>query len=185
MNKIEKYAKEFLANEIQTIEQSGRINELADLTVFEKAFILKYSNDGFESLNEQLRNSEGENIPQFGKLLESCLNKLNNFDGVVYRGANLTDLELNKYIDANTANEPLKEFAYISASKSRLIAMEFRGNVLFRIYSRSGKEIEKIAMHGIYGAPNEKEVLFKPNRRFNVLEVTQQAGYSLITLEEI
>lgn len=153
--------------------------------MFEKALILKYSNDGFENLNEQLRNSAGENNSEYGKLLESCLNKLNNFEGLVYRGANLTDLELNRYIEANTTNEPLKEFAFISASKSRLIAMEFRGNALFRIYSRSGKEVEKIAMHGVYGAPNEKEVLFKPNTQFNVLEVRQQVDYSLITLEEI
>ena len=62
--------------------------------------------------------------------------------------------------------------------------MAFNGNVLFRLYSRSGKEIEKIAKFGTSNPQNEKEVLFKPNSRFKMLEITQETNYSLITMEE-
>jgi hypothetical protein len=185
LNKIEKYAQKNLLREIREIEQSERKNEFAELTIFEKAFIFKYSLDGFESLNEQLRLSKGQISSEFGKHLEKCLSKLKNFEGIVYRGANLSNSELDSYLKAVGSKAPIKEWTFISTSKSRLIAMEFRGNALFRIYSRSGKEIEKIAMHGIHGTQNEKEVLFRPNKLFSVLEIAKQSDYTLITLEEI
>ncbi len=37
----------------------------------------------------------------------------------------------------------------------------------------------------MHNPPNEKEVLFPANRTFNVLEVTNELSYTLITLEEI
>lgn len=112
------------------------------------------------------------------------MTKLPDFEGLVYRGVNLTRKELLKYIVANRVNEVLIEPTFISTSKSRLIAMEF-GNTLFRIFSRTGKDIEKIAKFGTYSPPNEKEVLFKPNRRFRVLEVLDQGASILISMEEM
>lgn len=63
--------------------------------------------------------------------------------------------------------------------------MYFGPNTLFRMKSRSAKEIEKIAKFGAYSATNEKEVLFRPNCSFKVLEITNQGTYALITMEEI
>jgi hypothetical protein len=56
----EEYAKEYLTREIQEIENSNRLNVLTDLTVYEKAIIYKYSEDGYLDLNERLRVSEGK-----------------------------------------------------------------------------------------------------------------------------
>jgi len=53
------------------------------------------------------------------------------------------------------------------------------------IYSRTGKNIEAFAKYGIYYPQNEKEILFRPNLRFKVLQVTKQHHKTLITLEEI
>ena len=53
------------------------------------------------------------------------------------------------------------------------------------IYSRTGKNIEAFAKYGIYHPQNEKEILFRPNLRFKVLQVTKQHHKTLITLEEI
>jgi hypothetical protein len=51
----EKYAKKHLSREIQLIESSGeRLNALPELTVYEKAIIFKYSEDGYLDLNEKL-----------------------------------------------------------------------------------------------------------------------------------
>lgn len=179
MRDVEKYTKQFLTVELTIIESTKRIDELLILNVFEKAIIYKYSNDGYENLNEILRN-ESQNNSEFGLLLEKCLNKLPNYTGLVYRGVFLNQEEKNKYLLAMTNNSPIIENTFVSTTKSRLIAMGF-GTTLFRIYSKSGKEIEKIATFGLHNPPSEQEVLFKPNKSFRVLEVQDD----LITLEEI
>ena len=185
MKKAEKYSKRYLTDEIKEIERSERNNETSILTVYEKAVVYKYSNDGFDSLNEDLRKTNGKNNSEFGKLLNSTLSKLNNYIGLVYRGANLTKSEIYKYIDANKVDKIFIEPTFISTSKSRLIAMEYRGNTLFRISSRTGKDIEKIAKFGIHNPQNEQEVLFKPNSCFKVLEIRNESSYTLVTMEEI
>jgi hypothetical protein len=185
LKKITKYSKQELSQEISAIEKSERNNEHPNLSSFEKAIIYKYSDDGYELLNEQLRLTKGNNKTEFGILLELSLSKLPNFDGLVYRSAKLTPQELNKYNIALQSNKAIIEPTFISTSKSRAIAMEFKGNTLFRIYSRTGKIIEKIAKFGIYNPPNEKEVLFNPNCTFKVLEITKENDYPLITMEEI
>ena len=185
MSAIEKYAIQSLTTEILAIQNSDRINEFPRLDIYEKAIIYKYSEDGYENLNATLRKSKGKTLPEFGKFLTRVLNKLPNFDGLVYRSANLTKQEIKRYTDALKNNELLKEYTFVSTSKSRLTAMAFSGNVLFRIYSQTGKEIENIAKFGKYNPPNEKEVLFKSNRDFRILEISKETAYTLITMEEV
>jgi hypothetical protein len=179
------YSKNKLTREISEIQSSKRNLESPELDLYEKALIYKYSEDGYEVVNETLRKSKGKAMTEFGKFLTKVLDKLPDFDGLVYRSANLTKGELKRYTDALSNNELLKEYSFVSTSKSRLIAMVFNGNVLFRIYSRTGKEIEKIAKFGIHGSPNEKEILIKANRNFRLLEITNQPTYTLITMEEV
>ncbi len=109
---------------------------------------------------------------------------MDDFEGLVYRSANLDKDELEIYLNAYKNNSPITEFSFISTSKSRLIAMQYNGNVLFRILSKTGKEIELISKFGS-GSQNEREVLFAPNSDFNVLDVTNESSYTLITMEEV
>lgn len=185
MNRAEKYAKTHLSKELAEIQRSERNEQTPGLTIYEKAVIYKYSNDGYEALNENLRRNKGRNENKFGKILASTLSKLPNFDGLVYRSATLTKAERRTYEEALAKNTVLTEHTFISTSKSRLMAMAFGGNVLFRIYSRTGKDVEKITKFGKYSFSNEQEVLFNVNRRFNVLEVARQESYTLISMEEI
>ncbi|MGV3684467.1 MAG: ADP-ribosyltransferase [Daejeonella sp.] len=180
---VEEYAKKYLALEITEIEGS-RINDHHELSLYEKALIYKYSNDGYEDLNEYLRISKGENN-DYGKLLNKCLNKLPNFEGLVYRCVNLTAAEVQIYIDAENQNKVVTEHPFVSTSKSELTANAYGRNVKFVIYSKTGKEIEKFAKFGLHNPHNEKEVLFKSGRSFNVLEVTKDRGYTLIITEEV
>lgn len=180
MKTAEKYTNQFLTAELAIVESTNRMNEVPVLNIFEKAIIYKYSNDSYENLNEILRNNKGQNNSEFGILLEKCLNKLPNHKGLVYRGVFLNPEEKNRYLLAMANNSPIIENTFVSTTKSRLIAMGF-GTTLFRIYSKSGKEIEKIATFGLHNPPSEQEVLFKPNKSFRVLEVED----NLITLEEI
>jgi len=185
LTKVEKYAQEHLPAEIKEIETSPRNTEALELTIFEKAILYKYSTDGYNEPNEELRKSNGKQNTAFGKLVSSCLSKLTDFEGLVYRKVTLTAAELKRYRRALRENLPIVEYSFISSSKSRLIAMRFAGDTLFRIYSRTGKDIEKIAKFGAFSSENEKEVLFRENRRFRVLGITKEATYTLITMEEI
>lgn len=183
MNATEKYSTNRLKNELAEIEGSQRNQYLTMLNIYEKALIYKYSNYGYEAINERLRLSNGEEIDEFGKLLMKALNKLPNLIQLVYRGANLTTTEIDRYVDALEKNTLLKEHSFISATKSRFIAMAF-GNVFFRIFSKTGKDVEKVTKFGLYGTSNEQEVLFIPNRKFRILEVKKELGNTTITMEE-
>jgi hypothetical protein len=185
MNELESYALAHLGSELNEIQSSFRNKLLPELSIYEKAFIYKYSDDGYKEINKELRNSKGRKLSDFTKYLSEALNKLPNFTGLVYRKVYLTKSELQQYNDSLKNSKVLKEYSFVSTTKSRLIAMEFEGtttyvpNCLFRIQGRTGKDIERITKFA------EKEVLFRPNTRFKVLEITKEVDYWLITMEEV
>ena len=113
----EDYAKEHLFREIKEIENSNRLNVLTELSVYEKAIIYKYSEDGYEDLNEKLRLSEGKDISTFGLFLDECLEKLPDYQGRVYRGVDLNKHDLNRYLKAFQGDIPVKESFFISTSE--------------------------------------------------------------------
>ncbi|HEY8780983.1 MAG TPA: hypothetical protein VIM16_05145 [Mucilaginibacter sp.] len=45
--------------------------------------------------------------------------------------------------------------------------------------------IEKFAKYGFHSGQNEMEILFRPNRRFTILEVTKLNDVTLILMEEL
>ena len=157
-------AKEYLFREIKEIENSHRLNVLTELTVYEKAIIYKYSEDGYIDLNERLRLSEGKDISVFGLLLDECLSKFPDYQGITYRGESLTDLELERYRFAFNNNIPLRQHFFLSSSKSRSKAYEWskeKNKVLLEIFSFSGKIIEPTSKYSA-----EKEILFRYNSDF-------------------
>ncbi len=184
MTKAEKYATKSLSKEIKEVENSARINNLPNLSVFEKAAILKYTEDGFEYLNEKLRKSEGKEKTDFGKIIDQSLAKLDDFKGLVYRCVTLTKRELQLYRDAFDLGNPITEYAFLSTSKSKTTAYMFGKNTVFKIYSRTGKDIQKIAKFGSDHPQNEQEVLFRKGRSFHILDISKEDSRTLITMEE-
>jgi hypothetical protein len=162
---VEEYATTYLENEIRIIENSYRKNVLTQLNVFEKAIIYKYTEDGFDDLNESLRISKGENITLFGTLLAECLDKLPDFDEIAYRGVNLTSIEFQRYNDAFEIGTILTEPFFISSSSSIHVGNSY-GTDLFKIFSQRGKIVDKISKY-----PNEKEVIFRFNSKFKVFAI--------------
>ncbi|MDZ7934078.1 MAG: ADP-ribosyltransferase [Emticicia sp.] len=162
---VEEYAKTYLENDIRTIENSYRKDVLTELTIFEKAIIYKYTEDGFDDLNEKLRISKGENITLFGTLLSGCLGKLPDFDEIAYRGVNLSSIEFQLYINAFENSEIITEHFFISSSSSIYVGNSY-GETLFKIFSQKGKKIEMISKY-----PNEKEVIFRYGSKFRVFAV--------------
>lgn len=162
---VEEYGSIHLEKEISIIKNSYRKDFLNELTIFEKAIIYKYSEDGYDDLNEKLRVNKGNNISFFGFLLAECLDKLPNFDEIAYRGVNLTPTEFRRYKDALENNDVIKEHFFLSSSSSIHIGNSY-GSTLFKIFSQKGKEIDKISKY-----PNEKEVVFRFNSKFRVFAI--------------
>jgi len=87
---LQKYAETHLKKEVDIVKNSARNDEVTSLTVFDKAVIYKYSDDGYLYLNEDLRKSNGAELSEFGIFLEEALSKLPNFKGLTYRKVYLT-----------------------------------------------------------------------------------------------
>lgn len=182
----EEYAKKHLFREIQEIENSNRLNVLTELSIYEKAIILKYSEDGYLDLNEKLLLSEGENISIFGLILDECLEKLPDYQDVVYRGDSLTMFEINQYNHRFVNQEYYEEYFFFSSSKSKNKAYEYAKphknefSVIFIIFSKRGKDISSLAKYEI-----EREILFRYNSRFNVINIEERENVYFIILKEI
>jgi hypothetical protein len=184
MKQLESYVTSNLSLELREIINSERKNEFSEITDYEKAIIYKYTEDGYISVNEGLRNSNGKYISNYSKFLTTSLKKLPNYKLLCYRAATLTKADLQKYEDAYKNNSILIEHTFLSSSKSQILARYFPHNTLFIIKSRNGKDIEKIAKFGLWSGQNEKEVLFVANSKFEVLEMSIDDKTSIITLEE-
>ena len=182
----EEYAKEYLFREIKEIENGNRLNVLPELSVHEKAVILKYSVDDHLDLNEKLRLSKGGNISLFGMLLDEFLSKFFDYKDVVHRGDSLTKSEIDQYNHRFISQELYKEYFFFSSSKSRNKAYEYAKpykdeySVIFTIFSKRGKDISSLTKYEI-----EKETLFRYNSRFNVINVEERENVYLIILKEV
>lgn len=164
------------------------------LTKEEIAVIYAYTDDINEGLNEQLRRDLGEIKTEFGKELSRILGKLSNFEGQVFKGASLNKSRLAVYENASDNDTPVIHHAFESTSKSELTAKGFMRNsrtdakVLFVIFSKFGKDIEKYSKYDSLSGQNEKEVLFRPNSSFEVLSIEypdKTKDFITITLNEI
>ena len=184
-NLLENYVKDKLVAELNEIENSERGKCSLPITKYERAIIYKYTDDGFESLNESLR--EGRQISDFGNFLHYSLEKLPNYGGICYRSIKSTDVSLNEYYNALKTGGIICEKSFLSCSKSKLLALYFSNSPLFIIKSKSGKDIEKIAKFGLYdmSGQNEKEILFKHNSKFKVLDILEENGRITILMEEV
>ncbi|MDZ7899902.1 MAG: ADP-ribosyltransferase [Arcicella sp.] len=177
----EEYAKEYLTQEIQAIENSNRLNVLTELTVYEKAIIYKYSEDGYLDLNERLRISKGKDISDFGLLLDEFLSKLPDYQGIVFRGVNLPKYKIDEYFIKFERKERVIENAFLSTSLKTSEAYKY-GTTVLQIFSRTGKSVESISRY-----PYEKEILFRYNRQFEIVAIDfdKEDNKYFTVLEEI
>lgn len=183
IRKIQKYVQDSLPTELEEIKNSNRKNYLEELNEFEKTIIYHYTDYGYESLNEILR--DGGSITEFGKYLNYSLNKLPHYKLICYRSIKCSKTKLKKYYDALEKDSIIVEKSFLSCSKSRYLSQYFSVSPLFIIKSKKGKEIEKIAKFGIDSSENEKEILFMSNSKFKVLEIEEEGNRIIIKLEEI
>jgi hypothetical protein len=175
METIEEYVKSIktVADEFRKSGKQGAYNELS---FEEKVIIYAYSDNYYEDLNEQLRDSKGTKLKPFGHYLRTALSKLPNYVGLVFRGVDMDNSSLQRYQE----DAIITEYSFLSTSQDPKIADQFKKNVFFTIFSDTGKVIEKVSKR-----PIEHEVLFVNNTEFKVLDVTKEGNSTLITMEEI
>jgi hypothetical protein len=183
---LEDFVKANLDRELNEINATFRKKEIPELNIYEKALIFKYSEDGYRSVNKYLRSNDGKNPNDFAQFLSDALSKLPDYKSLCYRTADLSKKDLKIYENALKENKSVREPTFVSCSKSKNLACYFRPfNTLFIIYSKRGKEIEKIAKFGINSGQNEEEILFSANSKFIVLGIeTASSGETTIMLEE-
>ncbi|AFZ60818.1 hypothetical protein H6G54_05210 [Anabaena cylindrica FACHB-243] len=156
-------------------------------TLGEKA--INYYAFFFGSINENLR--EGIANIHVGFVCDFIAN-LPNFEGITYRGIRVDDLSViyARYKPGNIITEK----AFTSSSELKAVGEKFAGlvpdlstlhdkraSVMFKIHSKTGKAISNYS--GGYG--RQKEVLFKPNSSFLVLDLSEHDDHIEIELEQI
>ncbi|MCA0234218.1 MAG: hypothetical protein LCH91_27430 [Bacteroidetes bacterium] len=179
---LQSFVETFYPSALREAQSLGLADNV--LTTYEIALIYHYSDLGFESVNEALRNNTSNpQLRQYAQFLVECLEKTPDYQDVVFRGEALTQTQKQRYINAYEHSIPIQIPTFFSTSKSELIGNQFsKRNTLLTIFSKTGKEIERFAKFGIHSGQNEKEVLFVPSCSFEVLEVSISSSITLITL---
>jgi hypothetical protein len=178
------YVHEHLSESLKIIQTTGRKQVLHNINDFQKAIIYKYTDDGYEEINDQLRLQKP--IPQLGKLLIDSLQPLDEYKGLCYRSIKCSKLHLEKYAKAFAEDSVITEPSFLSCSKTKNLAYLFSSSPMFVIYSKKGRDVELIAKYGHFSKQNEKEILFLPNTQFKVLDYQELTDGSIeIILDEL
>jgi hypothetical protein len=182
MKELDEYVHNRLAAEFALVSRQMSDKLVSVLTNEEKTLIYKYSNDGFY-VNERLREGELKKIP-FAEYLDFTLSKLPDYEGVVFRGAKLSQTEIARYKTASENDAVIFNPSFLSCTLKRSIARQF-GTVIFEIYVKNGKLIETISKFGTDSNQNEREVLLRKSSKFLITGVEKEDNYTIITAEEI
>jgi len=179
----EEFVKQRLPDFLQKVEKNKIGEDISELNIYEKTLIYYYSIEGYEQLNEDLRDGKDS---VYGNYLNQALEKLPNYEEESYRGVSLSPTKIDFYKKAAENDDEIIEPAFFSSSKSMRTAQSYsRGNTVFIIASKTGKEIEQLSFYGSQNPQNEKEVLFKSKSKFKVIRVNDSQNITLISLEEI
>lgn len=181
MKPLEEFVQKRFPYLLQKVERDNIGVSITELNVHEKTLIYYYSIEGYEQLNEDLR--EGK-INEYEVYLNEALDKLPDYKRVVFRGAYLSKSQIDIYKKAFYEGDTVIKQAFVSASQSYLIAQQFsKSSVIFEIESRTGKAIGQLSFY--QDSQNEREILFKSKCEFEVLEIDESQHFTTIFLEEI
>jgi NAD:arginine ADP-ribosyltransferase. len=110
------------------------------------------------------------------KFMTEALNKLPNYEGVVFRGSKVEQKQLAKY----KVGQIITEQGFTSTSSKLAVAQAFSGNVFYTIVSKTGKAIKDFSEFS-----GEDEVLFRSGTKFKVLAVENKNGKTYIKMMEV
>jgi hypothetical protein len=130
--------------------------------------VIGYTGSDYRMLNKALRSKDPDEMARLGPYIRSAdqgLAALPNFEGKVYRGADLPASVIDKYEPGKVVTED----AFTSTSYDA--GSKFSGNVVFEIVSRTGKQVEFLSEFS-----HEKEILLRPGTRLLVTDKFIEVG---------
>jgi NAD:arginine ADP-ribosyltransferase len=130
----------------------------------------------YERINRELRElNPSPDVQFFAQLLVEAIAKLPQYEGEVYRGMTVPDLDA--HIEDYEISKVVEWAAFTSSSK--MLDKTVGGNVLFIITSQNGRVL------GAYAdKPSDGEILFRTNSRFEVLAAERLNGLLVISVAE-
>ena len=156
--------------------------ELKDIPTEDLVAIKGYTSADYQKLNDALRSKDAEKlkaVDPYIKVAESGLEQLPDYKGVVFRGVNLD--EYPKVLESYKKGEIVTEAGFTSTSVTREASFK-RKDTMMIIEAESGKDVSFLSDY-----PNQKEILFRPDTKFKVLDVSidEKTGQRKIRLREI
>jgi hypothetical protein len=133
---------------------------VAGLTDDQIIAVIGYTGSDYSMLNRALRTKDADELQRLGPYIRSAdqgLAGLPNYEGTVYRGAELPPSIIAKYEPGQTVTEDAFTSTSYDATK------KFDGNVVFEIMSKTGKLVEFLSEFS-----HEKEVLLRPGAKLFV-----------------
>lgn len=128
------------------------------LDLSEMTAINLYTNYLYSHINKIFRADDSRNFVQnLKKIFNRSLDKIAPYVGIVLRGSNLKEPYLSEHFVGNTLT--------YKGLTSTSIGVPFQAEYQFQINSLSGRDISDFSSH-----PEEKEVLFKTDTRFTIIE---------------
>lgn len=161
-------------------DRGNHLSPSDGLTSDDVSALTHYTGSGYIDLNDALR-SDILDASQHARVeaLNNALSKLPPYEGAVVRGSNLPPEALAQY----RPGEYIIEKGFMSTTTNPAVAQApaFAGNVEFRIFSCTGRDISEHSMF-----PAEQEVLFPAHTRFFVVDKTVDplTGRTIIEMVE-
>jgi hypothetical protein len=181
---IEKQEKDVLQlfrddSDIPNVSTFKDEREKYGLSEAEIISVKTYTNDYYTTINKALReknvNSEQSS---FNDVLNRTLDKLESYEGVVYRGVKLNEKQIQIYKDAFENKKEHIEFGFTSTSRDSQTAgyfgVDLGGNVQIKILSKTGRNLDDVSI----SHASEQEILFKSGTKFKITQFKKKRGKS-------
>lgn len=148
-----------------------------------------YGTSSYKSINQQFRESNNNDPIQnaFSQIITSALDKLPKYDGtknLTWRGVGFNDVEeYDKFCDEYSKKEiEIKEL--LSSSYDQFVPYgyikDYKYKIIITIQSYSGRYISPF-----HSATRNKEILYKPNTKFEITSILKNKNNAKISLKEI
>jgi hypothetical protein len=103
--------------------------------------------------------------------LSHALNMMPRYNGVTYRGSSYVDSMWKDIMEAQKNGKPFTNIAVMSTATEVSRADSFEKAITFKIYGRSGVRVDDFSHF-----KGEKEVLFRPGTKFEIIDVYKAKG---------
>jgi hypothetical protein len=115
-----------------------------------------------------------EDTIKLAKEAEKQLLEMPKYEWISYRG-----VKQFSWLDNLQVWQTFSDKWFLSSSKSKIVADRFADDALFIIKGKRGRDLSDISK-----MKSEQEILFKPNSKFDIINIETKWGKKIITLEQ-